>query len=440
MNISVSYAILETEGQPGAYIMEENQNSNEDEYSFMQEVIKDTDRKKKLRRDILRMVGLGLILGVVACVTFCALYSLLGRRLFQEEPEDVTIPKDEETEAEEQADEDAEGASEADALDADSYTQMLNSLHTVAAQVDRSVVSVTGYTGEEDWAEEADAVRQSVSGLLVADNGQEFLIFAQNVRGEDIDNIRVTFADGREYTATPKSRDANLGFSIYAVDKSEIDEKTLDAIDVAVLGNSHLIEMGDTVLVLGRPFGNAQAVSYGIVASGDNFLEGVDGRFPLVYTDVSGSEVGSGVIANVDGEIIGVIDQSVSDDEGGNQIVGYGISGIKDVIELLSNGSAIPYIGISGMDVTEQMAEEGLPQGVYVREVEVDSPAMAAGIKSGDIITRVGNSEIRSYDAYRSALMNLSIDSTIPVSAKRQGAGDEYVDLDFDVTIAEKEE
>ena len=60
-------------------------------------------------------------------------------------------------------------------------------------------------------------------------------------------------------------------------------------------------------------------------------------------------------------------------------MTGYGISGLKSEIELLSNGQAVPYIGIRGLDVTAEIEAQGIPGGVYVRTVETDSPAMAAG-------------------------------------------------------------
>ena len=68
---------------------------------------------------------------------------------------------------------------------------------------------------------------------------------------------------------------------------------------------------------------------------------------------------------------------------------------IKDIIEKLSNDETIPYIGIQGIDVTEEIANQGIPEGVYVKEVDAESPAMAAGIQAGDIITSIGGEEVK---------------------------------------------
>ncbi len=443
MNISPVSVILRVELVMEKYLNEVlpmEEKKDDEQYSFMQEVIKDEPgSKQRLRRDIVRMIGLGILLGIVACLTFCLLRPWMEDLINHEDPETVTIPPDEEEQEEVTIEEPEDEPEEEQPLNADSYTQMLQSLHEVAAETGKSVVTVTGFTGEEDWAEEAEAGRQGVSGIIIADNGQEMLVLGPEVKGEDIEDLQVMFVDGNSFPATIKGQDLNLGLCVYAVPKEEIKEETLGQIRVAALGNSNTLEMGDTALIIGKPFGYAEAVSYGIVASTDNYREAADGKFALVYTDVSGSEEGSGVIANVQGEIVGIIDQSLSEEEGTSQIIGYGISGLKDVIELLSNGEHVPFIGIVGMDVTEEMEEEGIPGGVYVKEAEVDSPAMDAGIQSGDVITRLGDTDINSVAAFRHSLLQQEIGSEQTLVAQRPGSGDEYVEIEFTVTIGEKE-
>ena len=80
--------------------LEQKQNSEEEEYSFLQEVIKDeAGGPKRLKAKILRMIGLGFIFGIVACFSFCLLYPVISEHL-SGNPEEVTIPKDTEEEPE----------------------------------------------------------------------------------------------------------------------------------------------------------------------------------------------------------------------------------------------------------------------------------------------------------------------------------------------------
>ena len=190
--------------------------------------------------------------------------------------------------------------------------------------------------------------------------------------------------------------------------------------------------------VLGKPFGYAGAVGFGTIASSRNELDGDDGSYPLLCTDIGAAEDGTGVIINLSGEVVGIIDQGISGNSSKEMVTGYGISGLKSEIELLSNGQAVPYIGIRGLDVTEEIEAQGIPEGVYVRTVETDSPAMAAGIQSGDIITEAAGKKITSLSAYQSVLRDQKSGSKIRLKGQRQGSGG-YVDISFDVTVGSKE-
>ena len=144
------------------------------------------------------------------------------------------------------------------------------------------------------------------------------------------------------------------------------------------------------------------------------------------------------MIVNLSGEVVGIIDQSISDNSSKRLVTGYGISGLKSEIELLSNGQAVPYVGIRGLDVTAEIEAQGIPNGVYVQTVEPDSPAMAAGIQSGDIITEAAGKKISSLAVYQSVMRDQKSGSKIRLKGQRQGSGC-YVDISFDVTVGSKE-
>ena len=88
--------------------------------------------------------------------------------------------------------------------------------------------------------------------------------------------------------------------------------------------------------------------------------------------------------------------------------------------------------------MTSEIEEQGIPKGVYVRAVETDSPAMSAGIQSGDIITEAAGKKVNSLSGYQSILSEQKSGSKIKIKGQRQGAGG-YVDISFDVTIGSKE-
>lgn len=419
------------QGEPG-------NKTEKSEYLFMQETIKDENsRGKKYRKDLLRIAGLGVAFGVCACISFSALRPWLDEK-FPGDSQEVVIPEEKEEEKSDETTADTGNDSTVQTLGIDSYRELQKAMNSVASEAAKSVVEVIGISGEQDWTEESYDNKNSVSGLIIADNGQELLIYGKTSILRDTKEIHIRFADGTTKQASVKKKDESLGFAIYAVAKSSIAQSTWQQISIATLGSSGSVQKGDAAVVLGKPFGYAGAVGFGTIASSRNELDGDDGSYPLLCTDIGAAEDGTGVIINLSGEVVGIIDQGISGNSSKEMVTGYGISGLKSEIELLSNGQAVPYIGIRGLDVTAEIEAQGIPEGVYVRTVETDSPAMAAGIQSGDIITEAAGKKITSLSAYQSVLRDQKRGSKIRLKGQRQGSGG-YVDISFDVTVGSKE-
>ena len=167
------------------------------EYSFLQETIK-RDRRGE-RKGFFRMAGRGLIFGVFACFSFSALKPAMDS-IFQDDPKEVTIPAEEEPEEkEEEEPPQPEEAVVQQPLDADSYRQMQQSLTAIGVKANRSVVEIAGVSQEKDWTEESKDYKNSVSGLIVADNGRELLILGKSSVAKDAKELKVVFNNGQAY-------------------------------------------------------------------------------------------------------------------------------------------------------------------------------------------------------------------------------------------------
>ena len=419
--------------------LEQKQNPEEEEYSFLQEIIKDeAGDQAKWKHDVLRRIQLGLIFGLVACFTFFACKPWVEKR-FEEDPTEVTIPQDEQQEEDQTQQEEEQVQEQKTVLTTEIYQEMLNNLKQVSGEVRKSVVEIQGAVTEEEFSKDQEDKEKSISGMIVADNGQELLILAGELPVKDAKIIRVTFSGDSQCDAILKSRDAGLGLCVYAVQRKNIADDVWAQIETATLGGSKVVSKGDTVIAVGKLYGCDTIAGYGVIESGENYLDKADGQYQTIYTDVAGEISGSGILVNIRGEVIGIINTSVRSDDQTNKISGYGISDIKDVIELLSNGKNVPYLGVSGVEVSSEMQGQGIPQGVYVKEVDAGSPAMAAGIQSGDIITNIADTDIINLLGYHNTLMKQNVGDKILVRGKRQGTGGEYVDIDFGVTVGYKQ-
>ena len=415
---------------------EESEMNETPEYSFLQEVIKDevggTGKRKKR---ILRKIGVGIFIGLVACFTFSVFKPWVESRM-SGDPDEVTIPRDTKQTAENEAD---RSGKDGNGQKKDNYSKSVKSLSDVAKKGKRSVVSLLVLTGATVGNKEFVSESQSVSGVLIADNGQELLILGPTMEVGETQQIQATFCDGKKYRVTEKKSDANLELTIYAVKESQLEEKTAKSIRLAALGSSYEVRKGDTTVLLGMLFGQGDAVGYGVLRSSTEKAEWADGTYHILGAELAGFTGGSGIMFNRQGEVIGIICDAAGEDAKEELMHAYAISDIKDVMQFLANGESVPYIGIHATDVSENIAEDrGIPRGIYVDKVEADSPAMRAGIQSGDVLTAIGGTDIENFEQYHELLMEEKEGTHLLIKGYRRGAKDQYVAVHFNATVGNK--
>lgn len=415
---------------------EESEMNETPEYSFLQEVIKDevggTGKRKKR---ILRKIGVGIFIGLVACFTFSVFKPWVESRI-SGNPDEVTIPRDTKQTAENEAD---RSGKDGNGQKKDNYSKSVKSLSDVAKKGKRSVVSLLVLTGATIGNKEFVSESQSVSGVLIADNGQELLILGPTMEVGETQQIQATFCDGKKYQVTEKKSDANLELTIYAVKESQLEEKTAKSIRLAALGSSYEVKKGDTTVLLGMLFGQGDAVGYGVLRSSTEKAERADGTYHILGAELAGFTGGSGIMFNRQGEVIGIICDAAGEDAKEELMHAYAISDIKDVMQFLANGEGVPYIGIHATDVSENIAEDRrIPRGIYVDKVEADSPAMRAGIQSGDVLTAIGGTDIENFEQYHELLMEEKEGTHLLIKGYRRGAKDQYVAVHFNATVGNK--
>ena len=415
---------------------EESEMNETPEYSFLQEVIKDevggTGKRKKR---ILRKIGVGIFIGLVACFTFSVFKPWVESRI-SGNPDEVTIPRDTKQTAETETD---RSGKDGNGQKKDNYSKSVKSLSDVAKKGKRSVVSLLVLTGATIGNKEFVSESQSVSGVLIADNGQELLILGPTMEVGETQQIQATFCDGKKYRVTEKKSDANLELTIYAVKESQLEEKTAKSIRLAALGSSYEVKKGDTTVLLGMLFGQGDAVGYGVLRSSTEKAEWADGTYHILGAELAGFTGGSGIMFNRQGEVIGIICDAAGEDAKEELMHAYAISDIKDVMQFLANGESVPYIGIHATDVSENIAEDrGIPRGIYVDKVEADSPAMRAGIQSGDVLTAIGGTDIENFEQYHELLMEEKEGTHLLIKGYRRGAKDQYVAVHFNATVGNK--
>lgn len=427
--------------------------------------------KRKLMKRTLITAALAVIFGLIACVTFLLLEPVLNNWLYpEEEPEVVLFPEDPEEmspeemlsdtmqqqkqkqqqEQEQQAKEEEEKHVQEEAQieqqiqayvdsyvhDKEDYKEIYTSLSSFVSECNKSMVTITGVNSDIDWFNNVTESSNQAFGVVVANNGRELLILAGYSTVKSAEKLTVTFYNNVQATAQIKQADEGTDLAILSVARTDVPRDALEQIQIAVLGSSNSRNLvGTPVIALGSPMGVSGSVGYGMITAAGKKVIQSDINYKLLYTDIYGSQNARGVIFNLKGELIGVITrQSPSDIK--NLVSAYGISELKPIIEKMSNGQAVAYLGIHGMDVTKEAHEElNVPYGAYVKEVEMDSPAMLAGIQTGDVIVSVGGVDITKYMEYTAQMMSYSAGRTIDVVIMRQSQ-EEYKEMNFTITLS----
>jgi serine protease Do len=158
----------------------------------------------------------------------------------------------------------------------------------------------------------------------------------------------------------------------------------------------------------------------------------------VLQTDITGSENAGGILFNLKGHVIGVITNKQGSPDMKNMVTAYGITELKNRIEKMANGKKMAYMGIYGVKVTSQAYNEWkVPFGVFVTEIDINSPAMLAGIQQGDVITYIDGREITSYTLYSNLISSMNPGDTVKIMVMRQ-VQDEYKEMEFTVVLKEK--
>ncbi len=442
----------------------EKSTSEAGSFDFIREEIKARPiNRKKVLRNTLLSAGSAVVFGLVACAVFALLLPLFTRLIRTDKPEEVKEPItfDVGTVYEEMNPEDMlvkalEPETEIDLSKYDfleeeqikelissvkfslaDYQDLYRTLAAIADEASKSLVKVSASAGESDWLNNYFETTIEEAGVIAAEDASNIYLIAEIPSSKE--QITVTFYNGIQARATIIMEDDQTGLCALSVPLNSINNATKNAIKTATFGSSSTKSVvGAPVIAIGSPLGNYNSVDYGVVTSNTSYAYVPDGYYRVVTTDIYGSQKASGVLINLTGNVIGIISSKFSTSEMSNIVSAIGISELKSTLENLINARNIGYLGVKGADVPKELKSENkAPDGAYIFEVELDSPAMNAGIQSGDIITSVGKVSTLNMFYLVSALKNLSPDTNVTVTVYRSVQG-VYREIKFDITLGAK--
>lgn len=451
---------------------------NQNDFMVEKIKVKPVNKKKLIRRTLIT-ISMAIIFGIVACVTFLVLEPVISNWLNpEEEPqvEMVVFPEDrEEMSPEEMLAEnlptpspspspmpspEAEGESEKAPeetpapvelgeeqvqkildrviLDLDGYKELYGALGEYAESLRRYMVTVTALTSNIDWLDSVQESKNQCSGVIINENGMELLILADYSAIGSAEQLVLTFYDDSQAEAQIKQVNTATNLAVLSVPLENLSEtiKAEESLPIVQFGYSSGKSLAGTpVVVVGSPMGTANSVGYGIITASTTVLSMTDRNYRLILTDITGSQNASGVIFDLQGQMLGIVSNNKTGSDMRNLITAYGITELQRTVEKMSNAAPIAYLGVRGGDVPKEANQEfGVPYGAYVEEVNMDSPAMQEGIQRGDVITGLDDKSVSNFSVYSNILMQMEPGQIVTVTVMRQSQ-DEYKEMEFSIEL-----
>jgi len=329
-----------------------------------------------------------------------------------------------------------------------------NCLPSVVSITNKGVTEVQTFFGT--YLQDTEG---SGSGIIIGENDTELLIVTNYHVVSGSNELSVVFSydedsdDPSIVSAKIKGYDADKDLAVIAVSLDDITDEMRSQIKVATIGNSSELELGQEVVAIGNALGYGQSVTTGIISALNREVTVSDDNGgsitnKLIQTDAAINPGNSGgALLNMNGELIGI--NSVKVASSSVEGMGYAIpiSDVESIIEELMlkesrdvvSEAAQGTIGIVPIDVTTEVSEAyGLPLGVYISKIYDNSPAQAAGLSKGDIITKFDGQTVKSKNDLITLLTYYRAGETVDVIAMVQGANG-YTEKTFTLTLGTKD-
>ena len=312
------------------------------------------------------------------------------------------------------------------------------SLAPLYAEVKDSVVVIRGVTVQYDVFGRAYYSEVQGSGFVYNFTGQMVIITNYHVV-EDTLNVTVTFINGNGYEATVLGSDPYADLAVLSADAPQSEYNPLEIV------SSSQLEVGDSVVAVGGPYGLAGSMTSGIVSAMGRTITDETSSYPIANVIQTSTPINpgnsGGPLLNYEGQVVGITTAIVSDSQG----LGFAIPSsaiLREIESLITDGTYTqhPWLGASGTDMTYEIAKTmnvNVTYGWLIAQVTSGGPADDAGLKGGtkqvtvsgqnvviggDIIIALSGTRITGTDDLSTFLEEHTLpDQTINVTIIRNG-------------------
>lgn len=298
-----------------------------------------------------------------------------------------------------------------------------------------AVVTVVGTVqGQATFFGQASDQTVSGSGFFISDQGY---VLTNNHVVEGTTEVKLVLSDGSEESATIVGTDRYSDIAILKTDGN--------VPAVAKLGDSDLLQPGETVIAIGSPLGDFKnTVTVGVVSATGRSIDSGQGYQieGLIQTDAAINHGNSGgPLVNLAGEVVGINTLIVRDSGSGDVAEGLGFAIPMNMAQtmaqqIITNGYVSrPFMGINYQAISPNIAAMyNLPVkwGIYVQAIADGSPASTSGLQKGDIIASLNGIQLDETHQYLNMLYNFKPGDTVTLGIYRDGK-----QIDLNITLGE---
>ena len=284
----------------------------------------------------------------------------------------------------------------------------------------------------------------SGSGIIISKDG--YIITNAHVAENDYYTVtklvvNVNTTDPSNGTSVSTSYEAELLGSDTDTDLAVLKIKPDGDLSAATLGDSDKLSLGDDVVVIGNPLGLETSVSKGVV-SGLNRQVYDDNSISAIQTDTAiNSGNSGGGLFNMYGEVVGVVNMKLINDNAENLGFAITINDAKSVInDLVTKGyvSGRPILGITCLQISDYLgAVQNMTPGLLVTDIDQDLAIAKSDLVVGDTITAINGTDVRTVDEVSTILKDMKPGDTVTATVVRTDSRGREKSVDITIELSE---
>ena len=270
------------------------------------------------------------------------------------------------------------------------------------------------------------------SGVVyMKSNGKGYIVTNNHVISGS-DAVQVLLANGKTVNAKVVGKDSTTDLAVLSIDAKYVTQ-------TAQFGDSKHLEAGQTVIAVGSPLGSeyASTVTQGIISAPARTISTSSGNHQtVIQTDAAINPGNSGgALVNSAGQVIGINSMKLAQSSDGTSVEGMGFAipsneVVTIVNELVKKGKITrPQLGVRVIALqgipegyrSRLKIKSNLKSGIYIASVNKSGSAANAGIKSGDVITKVDGKKVDDVASLHSILYSHKVGDTVNVTVNRNG-------------------